>query len=68
MKTPKINNEIEALGDALRERNAAYAKIRDCVARLETHADGYTETRKAIADLAAILPENAEVSRPPREN
>jgi hypothetical protein len=59
MTTEKINNEIEALVDALRERDAAYAKIRCCVARLETHADAYTETRKAIADLAAILPENA---------
>ena len=59
MKTPKINNEIEALVDALRERDAAYAKIRDCVARLEAHADGYAETRKAIADLVAILPDNA---------
>lgn len=40
------------------ERNAAYAKIRDCVARLDACADGYAETRDAIADLAAILPEN----------
>jgi hypothetical protein len=41
-----------------RERNAAYAKIRDCVTRLDAFADGYAETREAIADLAAILPEN----------
>lgn len=29
--------------------------IRNAVIRLEAHADGYAETREAIADLAAIL-------------
>ena len=45
-----------------RERNAAYAKIRDCVTRLDAFADGYAETREAIAGLAAILPENHPIT------
>lgn len=50
------------------ERNAAYAKIRDCVTRLDVCADGYAETREAIADLAAILSENAGVLARPGQD
>lgn len=42
------------------QRDAAYAKIRECVTRLEECADRYAETREAIADISAILRENAE--------
>ena len=48
-----LSSELE------RELNESYEKIRECVDRLGACADGYSETREAIADLAAILPQNA---------
>lgn len=42
-----------------------YGAVRCAVIRLDEHADGYAETRETIANLAAILPENATVMARP---
>jgi hypothetical protein len=49
------------MGDKVRldEWAGKMDKIQECVTRLDACADRYEDTRQAIADLAAILHENA---------